>query len=95
MRSPRLAEAGARRGNRVEKLGEALFTLALRETDDGASEHYYQVVISASRDVLERGQEETIRVVVDELAAVATDTTRLGLDPTQVVDALLATLASL
>lgn len=32
---------------------------------------------------------------VDELAAVATDTTRLGLDPTQVVDALLATLASL
>ncbi|MBI3864794.1 MAG: FAD-dependent oxidoreductase [Planctomycetia bacterium] len=31
---------------------------------------YYQVVISASRDVVERGQEATIRAVVDELAAV-------------------------
>jgi squalene-associated FAD-dependent desaturase len=31
---------------------------------------YYQVVISASRDVLERGQEETIRDVVEELAGV-------------------------
>jgi hypothetical protein len=32
---------------------------------------------------------------VDALTAVATDTTRLGLDPTAVVDALLANLASL
>ena len=31
---------------------------------------YYQVVISASRDVLALGQEETIRAVVDELAGV-------------------------
>ncbi len=31
---------------------------------------YYQVVISASRDVLARGQEETIRAVVDELAGI-------------------------
>jgi uncharacterized protein with NAD-binding domain and iron-sulfur cluster len=32
--------------------------------------HYYQVVISASRDVLERGTEETVRQVVEELAAI-------------------------
>lgn len=32
--------------------------------------HYYQVVISAARDVLERGKEETIRAVVEELAGV-------------------------
>ena len=31
---------------------------------------YYQVVISASRDVLTLGQEETIRTVIEELAAV-------------------------
>lgn len=32
--------------------------------------HYYQVVISASRGVVEQGQDETIRAVVAELAAV-------------------------
>ena len=31
---------------------------------------YYQIVISASRDVLALGQEETIRLVLDELAGV-------------------------
>lgn len=32
--------------------------------------HYYQIVISASRDVIDRPQAETIQTVVDELAAV-------------------------
>ncbi|HEY3966790.1 MAG TPA: hydroxysqualene dehydroxylase HpnE [Planctomycetaceae bacterium] len=32
--------------------------------------HYYQVVISASRDVVEAGNDQTIRMVVDELAGV-------------------------
>ncbi len=32
--------------------------------------YYYQVVISASREVLERGHDETIRAVVEELAAI-------------------------
>jgi len=32
--------------------------------------HYYQVVISASREVLARGQEETICAVVEDLAAI-------------------------
>jgi squalene-associated FAD-dependent desaturase len=32
--------------------------------------HYYQVVISASRDVVASGQEETIRAVVEELGGV-------------------------
>jgi uncharacterized protein with NAD-binding domain and iron-sulfur cluster len=32
--------------------------------------HYYQVVISASREVLEQGTEETVRQVVDELAGI-------------------------
>ena len=31
---------------------------------------YYQVVISASREVLERGHDETIRAVIDELAGI-------------------------
>jgi squalene-associated FAD-dependent desaturase len=34
------------------------------------TENYLQIVISASREVLARGQEETIRTVVDELAGV-------------------------
>ena len=32
--------------------------------------HYYQVVISASRDVLEQGKEKTVRKVVEELAEI-------------------------
>jgi squalene-associated FAD-dependent desaturase len=32
--------------------------------------HYYQVVISASRDVLEHGKDETVRKVVEELAGI-------------------------
>jgi uncharacterized protein with NAD-binding domain and iron-sulfur cluster len=32
--------------------------------------HYYQVVISASREVQPRGQEETIRTVVEELGGI-------------------------
>jgi squalene-associated FAD-dependent desaturase len=32
--------------------------------------HYYQVVISAAREVQARGQEETIRAVVEELAGI-------------------------
>jgi squalene-associated FAD-dependent desaturase len=43
----------------------------LRRGGEVSSElHYYQVVISASRDVLARGQEETIRAVVEELAEI-------------------------
>ena len=41
--------------------------------------HYYQVVISASREVLARGQEETIRAVVEELAGVWPATREAGL----------------
>jgi len=32
--------------------------------------HYYQVVISASRDVLEQGKDEAVRKVVEELAGI-------------------------
>jgi squalene-associated FAD-dependent desaturase len=37
---------------------------------EGGTTNYYQIVISASRDVVESGNDETIRAVVEELASV-------------------------
>jgi squalene-associated FAD-dependent desaturase len=43
---------------------------AHREPTSTENSHYYQIVISASRELAERSQAETIQTVVDELAAV-------------------------
>ena len=50
-----------------------------------ASEHYYQVVISASRDVKVRSQDETVQAVVKELAGIWPETARAQLRRARVV----------
>ena len=54
--------------SRATPLGPPLPTTG--EPQIGIELHYYQVVISAARDVLERGKDETIRTVVEELARI-------------------------
>ena len=53
----------------VGRVSQWLFNRSAIHTEEAANS-YYQVVISASRDVLAQGQEKTIRKVLDELAAV-------------------------
>jgi squalene-associated FAD-dependent desaturase len=68
---PPLTKGGKLRGEppKLPLLGEE--EAVKSEIQNPKSEmSYYQVVISASREVLERGQEETIREVVEELAEI-------------------------
>ena len=55
----------------VGRTSQWVFNRGLRtETAAGPAGHYYQVVISASRELDEIGQEQTIRGVLDDLRAV-------------------------
>lgn len=59
----------------VDRLSQWLFNRSAIQEREGdtagpAAQHYYQVVISASREVTGQSQESTIRAVTDELAEV-------------------------
>jgi len=51
----------------VDMLSQWVFARAETKTDSGASEHYYQVVISASRHIVGRPKDEVITEICDEL----------------------------
>jgi squalene-associated FAD-dependent desaturase len=51
----------------VDMLSQWVFGRAETKADDGASEHYYQVVISASRHIVGRPRDEVVAEVCDEL----------------------------
>ena len=57
----------------VSRLSQWIFNRSAiqpAESSVSSRHEYYQIVISASRDVLERGTEATIRTVVEELAGI-------------------------
>lgn len=54
----------------VDRLSQWIFDRGAVQQADGTMSHYYQVVISASRQLAGREQSEIIREVISELAAV-------------------------
>jgi uncharacterized protein with NAD-binding domain and iron-sulfur cluster len=66
----------------VGRLSQWMFNRTLLQTggqaDDPSAPHYYQIVISASRNLEGRSQQETIDEVLRELAAVWPDTKTAG-----------------
>jgi uncharacterized protein with NAD-binding domain and iron-sulfur cluster len=51
----------------VDMLSQWVFQRAETKATDGASEHYYQVVISASRHIVGRPRDEVVAEICDEL----------------------------